>query len=354
MAEITQLLQMCIERNASDIHLTVNKPPTLRIDGSLVQLDCESLTSEDTQRLMKSITSEEYQRKVQEVGGVDFGFAFGDIARFRVSVYKQKGFFGMVLRLIPSQVMSFEEIGLPEMVKDLLNKPRGLILLTGPAGSGKTTTLATMVDYINSNKDCHIITVEDPIEYYHEHKRGIITQREVGVDVSSFSEGLIKALRQNPDVILIGEMRDLTTIEAAISAAETGHLVLATLHTISAAHTVNRIIDVFPPYQQDQIRIQLSNSILAVFSQQLLLRANGHGRVAAFEIMVVTSSIQNLIREKKTYRILSEMQTGGKYGMKTFDTCLFESYQKGLITFETAINSAFDSEQLRVKIKDFL
>ncbi len=348
--DISELLQICVDKNASDIHLTVGRPPTLRVDGLLEHLDYTPLTHEGTEELMKSITSEEYQQRVREMGGVDFGFAFGDIARFRVSVYKQKGYFGMALRLIPSKLLTFEQIGLPPGVKDLLHRPRGLILVTGPTGSGKTTTLASMLDYINTNRDCHIITIEDPIEYYHHHKKGVITQRELGVDVPSFSEALVKALRQDPDVILVGEMRDLATIEAAITASETGHLVLATLHTVSAAQTVDRIIDVFPKDQQDQIRTQLSTGILAIFCQQLLPKATGKGRVAAFEIMVTTPSIQNLIREAKTFRITSDIQTGAKYGMKTLDTSLYELFQKGMINYGDVMSKAFDTEQLQAKI----
>jgi twitching motility protein PilT len=351
MSDIGELLQLCVKHNASDLHLTVGKPPTLRIDNALMSLNHDPLTHEQSESLMKSITSNENQRRVQEVGGVDFGFAFEKIARFRVSVYKQKGHYGMTLRLIPTRLLSFDEIGLGKVVKDLLFRPRGLILVTGPTGSGKTTTLATMTDFINTERDCHIITIEDPIEYYHTHKKGIITQRELGVDVLSFSEALIKGLRQNPDVILVGEMRDLATIEAAILAAETGHLVLATLHTTSAASTVDRIIDVFPPNQQEQIRTQLSTSILAVISQQLLVKASGRGRIGVFEIMISTPSIQNLIRERKTYRITSDLQTGGKYGMKTFDTSLFELYTNGVIRSEDAIAKAFDQEQMKLKIE---
>ncbi len=350
MMDIGELLQLCVKHNASDLHLTVGKSPTLRIDGALMPLNYKLLTHEDTEALMKSITGPENQQHVQEVGGVDFGFAFEKIARFRVSVYKQKGHYGLTLRLIPGHLLSFEEIGLPLVIRDLLSRPRGLILVTGPTGSGKTTTLATMTDYINTERDCHIITIEDPIEYYHTHKKGIITQRELGVDVPSFSEALIKGLRQNPDVILVGEMRDLATIEAAILAAETGHLVLATLHTTSAARTVDRIIDVFPPNQQEQIRTQLSTSILAVISQQLIVKASGRGRAAAFEIMISTPSIQNLIREKKTYRITSDLQTGAKFGMKPFDSSLFELYTNGVIRPEDAISRAFDQDQMKAKI----
>ncbi len=351
MPEIGELLQLCVKHNASDMHLTVGKPPTLRIDSSLMSLNYSPLTHENTEALMKSITGTDNQRRIQEVGGVDFGFAFEKVARFRVSVYKQKGHYGITLRLIPTRLLTFEEIGLPKVIRELLFRPRGLFLVTGPTGSGKTTTLATMTDFINTERDCHIITIEDPIEYYHNHKKGIITQRELGVDVPSFSEALIKGLRQNPDVIMVGEMRDLATIEAAILAAETGHLVLATLHTTSAASTVDRIIDVFPPSQQEQIRTQLSTSILAVISQQLLVKASGRGRIGAFEIMITTSSIQNLIREKKTYRITSDLQTGGKYGMKTFDSSLFELYTSGLIRPEDAIAKAFDQEQMKAKIQ---
>ncbi len=351
MIEIGDLLQLCVKHYASDIHLTVGKPPTLRLDSALMPLNYNPLTHEETEALMKSITSNENQRRIQEVGGVDFGFAFEKIARFRVSVYKQKGHYGLALRLIPNRLLSFDEIGLPQVIRELLYRPRGLILVTGPTGSGKTTTLATMTDFINTERDCHIITIEDPIEYYHTHKKGIITQRELGVDVPSFSEALIKGLRQNPDVILVGEMRDLATIEAAILAAETGHLVMATLHTTSAASTVDRIIDVFPPNQQEQIRTQLSTSILAVLCQQLLVKASGRGRIAAFEVMISTASIQNLIREKKTFRITSDLQTGGKHGMRPFDTSLFELFSNGIIRAEDAIAKAFDIEQMKAKVQ---
>jgi len=349
--EIDHLLQICIERNASDIHLTVGKPPTLRVDGMLDSLDYDPLTATDTEGLIKSITSEHHLQRVQKFGGVDFGLSFGDVARFRVSVYKQKGYWGTSLRLIPSKLFTFEEIGLPLITKDLLHRNRGLMLVTGPTGSGKTTTLATMTDYINANRDAHVITIEDPIEYYHEHKKGIITQRELGVDVFSFSEAIIKGLRMNPDVIMVGEMRDLATIEAALLAAETGHLVIATLHTTNASQTVDRIINVFPPQQQEQVRIQLSTSILAIFCQQLLLKSVKKGRIASFEIMITTPSIQNLIREKKTYRITSDIQTGSKYGMKSFDASLIDLYQRNLIDFDTMCGASFDPDQIRSKFQ---
>lgn len=345
------LLQIVVEENASDLHCAVGKPPSIRLDGRLVALDSVVLVPDDTEKLMRSITSEEHIQKVREQGGTDFGFAFGDLARFRVSIFKQKGVFGLCLRQIPSKLLTFEEIGLPPGMKDLLFKPRGLILVTGPTGSGKTTTLATMIDIINDERDCHIITIEDPIEYYHNHKRGIITQRELGVDVPSFAEALKRGLRQDPDVMLVGEMRDLETMEAAITAAETGHLVFATLHTTGAARTVDRIIDAFPTNQQEQIRTQLSSSIVAVISQILLVKASGRGRIAAFEIMAATPSIQNLIRDNKTYRITSDIQTGAKWGMKTLDASLLELYKRGDISYGDLLTKAQDPDSVITKLK---
>jgi twitching motility protein PilT len=349
--EISQILQMCVERGGSDIHLTVGKPALLRIDGRLDPIGTAPLTASQTEQLMKAIASEEHQQKVSEMGGVDFGFSFGKVARFRVSVYKQKGRFALALRLIPNKILGFEDLGLPEKIKELCQRPRGLVLVTGPTGSGKTTTLATMIDYINRNKDCHIITVEDPIEYYHEHKKSIVTQREIGVDVPNFNEAIIKGLRQDPDVILVGEMRDLATIEAAVRAAETGHLVFATLHTTGAAKTIDRIIDAFPTNQQGQVRIQLSTALEAVISQTLIVKATGRGRVAAFEIMVATPAIQNLIRENKTFRITSDIQTGAKYGMRTLDSHLIELYGKQLITFEDVVNRSYNPDAVVLQLK---
>jgi len=351
MVEMDELLQLVVDENASDLHIAVGKPPCLRVDGRLRPLQMDPLTPEDSERLMRSITSEEHIQRVREHGGTDFGFAFGDMGRFRVSVFRERGNFGVALRLLPSKLMTFEEIGLPPGIKDLLFRPRGLILVVGPTGCGKTTTLATMIDIINTERDCHIITVEDPIEYYHYHKKGIVTQRELGVDVPSFAEALKRGLRQDPDVMLVGEMRDLETMEAAITAAETGHLVFATLHTTGSARTVDRIIDAFPTNQQEQIRTQLASSILAVISEVLLVRASGRGRIAAFEIMVSTPSIQNLIREAKTYRITSDIQTGAKYGMKTLDASLLELYKKGLITYGDLITKAQDPDSVIAKLK---
>jgi len=349
--EMNELLQIVVDENASDLHFSVGKPPCIRLDGRLIMLDSDPLGPDDTERFMRSITSEEQIQRVREHGGTDFGFAFGDIARFRVSVFKQKGFYGVALRLIPSKLLSWEQIGLPPGIKDLLFKPRGLVLVTGPTGSGKTTTLATMVDIINSEREVHIITIEDPIEYYHGHKRGIITQRELGVDVPSFAEALKRGLRQDPDVMLVGEMRDLETMEAAITAAETGHLVFATLHTTGAARTVDRIIDAFPTNQQEQIRTQLASSIVAVISQILLVRASGKGRIAAFEVMVATPSIQNLIRENKTFRITSDIQTGAKYGMKTLDAHLLDLYRRGDISYGDLLTKSQDPDAIVTKLK---
>ncbi len=350
--EMSELLQLAVDEGASDIHLEVGSPPVLRIHGSLNPLDVEPLNPDDTERLMKSITSEDNQQKTREQGGVDFGFGFGEVARFRVSVFKQKGVIGVVLRQIPTDLMTLDEIGLPPQVKELLFRPRGLVLVTGPTGSGKTTTLASMVNVINQERDCNIITVEDPIEYYHNHKKSLVIQRELGVDVPSFQEALRRALRQDPDVILVGEMRDLETMSAAITAAETGHLVFATLHTTGSARTVDRIVDAFPTSQQAQIRTQLASSIVAVVSQLLMIRADKPGRIAAFEIMISTPAIEALIRDNKTYRIPSEIQTGGKYGMITLDAHLMALYAAGQIAYEDLITKAQDASAVVEKLQD--
>ena len=335
-----RLLQACVSQGASDIHLVTGRPPVLRLHGRLRSLETKVLEPDDTAALMKSITPDRNQQELQEEGGTDFGFAFGDAARFRVAIFRQKGNISLVLRLIPTKIMTFEEIGLPKICAALCRRPRGMFLVTGPTGSGKTTTLACMVNYINENFDRHIVTVEDPIEYYHSHKKSIINQREVGIDVPSFSEALRRVLRQDPDVILVGELRDLETIEAAIRAAETGHLVFSTVHTTSAAGTITRIIDVFPVDQQEQIRIQLSSNLIAVLSQALCPLAAGRGRVAAYEFMVVTPAIANLIRENKTYRIDSSIQTGKKLGMQLLDEHLWNLYDEGRITMEEMLDKA--------------
>ncbi len=332
--EMVSLLRMLIDREGSDLHLAVGNPPVGRVHGRLQYFGEDPLTPEDTERLMKSIASVDNQQELQEVGGADFGFAFEDIARFRVAIFKQRGYVGLVLRMIPRKIMTFEELGLPNVIKEVITQPRGLILVTGPTGSGKSTTLATMIDWINTNYDHHIVTIEDPIEYYHNHKKSIITQREVGVDVPTFAEALRRVLRMDPDVILVGEMRDLETIEAAVTAAETGHLVFATLHTTGAVRTVDRIVDAFPTNQQEQIRTQLAGNLKAVISQTLIPRKSGFGRVAAFEIMITTPAIQNLIRENKTYRITSAIQTGHKFGMNLLDEHLLALNQKGICKYE--------------------
>jgi len=345
------LLAVMVEEGGSDLHLRVGVPPIIRLHGSLQQLDLPPLEPEDTEILMKAITSEAHIQKVREQGGTDFGFAYGDKARFRVSVFKERGNYGLVLRQIPNKLLTLEQIGLPPSVKDLLYRPRGLILVTGPTGSGKTTTLASMIDVINTERDCHIITIEDPIEYYHHHKKSVVTQREIGVDVPDFAEALRRGLRQDPDVILVGEMRDLETMEAAITAAETGHLVFATLHTTGAARTVDRIVDAFPTNQQEQIRTQLASSIVAVISQLLLVRADTKGRVACFEIMISTPSIQALIRDNKTFRITSDIQTGAKYGMVTLDANLMSLYERGAITYGDLVTKAQDPASIVAKLQ---
>jgi twitching motility protein PilT len=351
MIEMPDLLQLVVDEGASDLHITPGVPPMLRLKGSLTPLDTAALTSEDTERLMKSITSDARRVEISEMGGCDFGFSFGTQCRFRVSVLKAKGNYGMVLRTISNTLLTMEQIGLPASIKDLLYKPRGLVLVTGPTGSGKSTTLASMIDIINKERDCHIITIEDPIEFYHSHNKSVITQREVGVDVPSFSEALKKALRQDPDVILVGEMRDLETIGSAVTAAETGHLVFGTLHTTGAAETIDRIVDVFPENQQEQVRSQLAAGLEAVISQLLMPKKDGGGRVAAFEIMVKTPGIQALIRDKKTFRITSEIQTGAKYGMVTLDAHLMHLYEQGLIAYGDLITKCRDVQSINDKLQ---
>ena len=350
---IDRLLETCIRQGASDLHLHVGRPPTLRLHGRLRPLETKVLEPEDTVALMKAITPERAQQELQEEGGTDFGFSFGDAGRFRVSVFQQRGNISLSLRLIPTKIFTFEEIGLPPIVRTLCRRPRGIFLVTGPTGSGKTTTLATMVDYINTNFDRHIITIEDPIEYYHPHKKSMVNQRAVGVDVPSFAEALRRVLRMDPDVILVGELRDLETIESALRAAETGHLVFGTLHTTSAQGTVTRIVDQFPVNQQEQIRVQLAGTLIAVLCQALIPRIDIRGRIAAFEFLVVTSAIANLIRENKVFRIPSSIQTGKKFGMQLMDEHLFQLFAKGQISAESALDFAQSPASLREKIEAF-
>lgn len=348
--QIDRLLDTVITKNASDLHLSCGRQPTLRLHGRLRSLDTKVLEPDDTVALMKSITPERAQQELQEEGGCDFGFAYGDQARFRVSVFRQRGNVSLVLRLIPNKLLSFEQIGLPKICKELIRRPRGLFIVTGPTGSGKTTSLATMVDHINTHMDRHLITIEDPIEYYHYHKKSVVNQREVGVDVPSFSEALRRALRMDPDVILVGEMRDLETMEAAIRAAETGHLVFATLHTTGAAGTINRVIDAFPVNQQAQIRVQLSVTLICVLSQVLLSRVDKPGMVASYEFLVVTPAIANLIRENKTFRIDSAIQTGRKFGMQLLDDHLWSLYAAGKIAADEMIDKSKDPGDLAEKV----
>lgn len=346
---IDKLLHAVIKRGASDLHITTGQPPVLRIDGHLRRIDAKVLEPEDTMGLMKSISPDRCQQELQEVGSTDFSFAFGDLARFRVAIFKQRGSVAMVLRQIPNKMLTFEQLGLPPAVEKLVNRPRGLCLVTGPTGSGKSTTLASMINYINEAMDHHIITIEDPIEFYHFNKKATVNQREVGVDVPTFAEAIRRALRQDPDVILVGEMRDLETIEAAITAAETGHLVFGTLHTTGAQGTVNRIIDVFPTSQQEQIRVQLSTAIIGILSQGLLPKIGG-GRVGAFELLMVTSAIANLIRENKTFRINSSIQTGAKYGMILLDDSLFNLWKSGVSSKEDVLAKANNMGELAARI----
>ena len=348
--QIDRILETCIKRGASDVHLSVGRPPTLRLHGRLRALETKVLEPEDCISLMKSITPERNQQEMQEEGGTDFGFAFGDQARFRVSVLRQKGNVTVVLRQIPTKFLSFDEIGLPAITRALCRRPRGLFLVTGPTGCGKTTTLASMINYINHELDRHIVTVEDPIEYYHSHKKSIINQREVGNDVPSFAEALRRVLRSDPDVILVGEMRDLETIQNAILAAETGHLVFSTLHTTGCQGTVNRIIDAFPHEQQEQIRVQLSTSLIAILSQVLMPR-KPTGMVAAYEFLVVTPAIANLVRENKTFRIDSAIQTGKKYGMQLLDDHLWQLYEKGHIAADEMLDKARQPGLLQDKLE---
>jgi twitching motility protein PilT len=349
---IDKLLQACVKQGASDIHIVVGQPPVFRLHGRLRKLETKVLEPDDTVALMKSIAPERSQRELQEKGSADFGFAFGDLARFRVSIFKQRGFVSMVLRQIPNNMLTPAQLALPDVLLKVVMRPRGLFLVTGPTGSGKTTTLATLVNYINENVDHHIITIEDPIEFYHYHKKSTINQREIGVDVPSFSEALRRALRQDPDVILVGEMRDLETIQAAITAAETGHVVFGTLHTNSCQGTINRIIDAFPGNLQDQIRTQLSTALIAVLAQTLLPKIGG-GRLAAYEVLIVNPGIANLIRENKTFRINSAIQTGAKFGMQLLDDHLFRLWREEKVILEEVLSKAHNPDELAKRIVNY-
>ena len=348
--QIDKLLETVVKERVSDLHITVGQPPVIRSGGRMVRLETRTLSADDTTSLMKSITPERNQQELQERGGTDFGFAFGDKARFRVAVFKQRGMIGMVLRRIPNEFLTFEQLGLPPVVRELIQRPRGLFLVTGPTGSGKTTSLASMINWMNHNMDHHIITLEDPIEYYHDHHHSTINQREIGVNVATFPEALRRALRMDPDAILVGEMRDLETISSAITAAETGHVVFGTLHTTGAQGTVDRIIDVFPTNQQEQIRTQLANAIIGILSQALLPR-KPKGLVAAYEMLVVTPAIANLIREGKTFRINSAIQTGRKFGMILLDDSLFNLWKNGICDEKDVLYKSNNPGELRARIE---
>ncbi|MBN9520621.1 type IV pilus twitching motility protein PilT [bacterium] len=344
-----KLLATVIQIKASDLHISVGQPPVVRHQGRMRKLDAKVLDNDDTTGLMKSITPDRCQQELQQKGGADFAIEYVDGYRFRVAVFKQKGTIGMVLRRIPSQFLTFEQLRTPEVIRQLIVRPRGLILVTGPTGSGKTTSLASMINFLNDNYDRHIITLEDPIEYYHKHKKSTVNQREIGIDVPDFKEGIRRALRMDPDTILVGEMRDLETIRAALEAAETGHLVFGTLHTSGAASTVDRVVTVFPENEQDQIRTQLAGSLIGVLSQALMPK-KPEGLIAAYEMMVVTPAIRNLIRENKTYRINSSVQTGRKHGMFLLDDCLFRMWREDLIEKEEALLKAANPSELAAKI----
>ncbi|MCJ7831852.1 MAG: type IV pilus twitching motility protein PilT [Actinobacteria bacterium] len=350
MIQIDKLLQFVVSKNASDLHLHVGEPPVVRMHGRLRPLETEVLQPQDTAGLMRSITPEHHQQELEACGSADFGFSYQDKARFRVAVFKQRGHISLSLRLIPMRLMTLQEIGLPPTVETLLGRTRGLFLVTGPTGSGKTTTLAAMINFINENFDRHIITVEEPIEYYHQHKKSIVNQREVGTDVVSFEEAVRRALRADPDVILVGEMRDIQTMEAAIRAAETGHLVFATLHTTGAAGTVNRIVDAFPVAQKEMVRVQLASSLMAVISQTLVPRLDMPGRIAAYELMIISPAAQNLIRKNEPYRLESYIQTGRKLGMQLLDDSLWDLYERKIISVFEMLERAQRREELEQKL----
>jgi len=352
MIQIDKLLQYVVSKNASDLHLHVGRTPVVRLHGRLRPLQTDVLEPEDTANLMRAITPDRFQQELEKLGSTDFGFDFQGKARFRVAIFKQKGNISLALRLIPSRLMSLSEIGLPPVVESLLSRTRGLILVTGPTGSGKTTTLASMLNYINENFDRHIITVEEPIEYYHTHKKSMVNQRELGIDVISYDEAVRRALRADPDVIFVGEMRDIQTMEAAIRAAETGHLVLSTLHTTGAAGTVTRIVDAFPVDQKEMVRVQLAASLVAVISQTLVPRIDMPGRIAAYEFMMITPAAQNMIRKNEPFRLESYIQTGRKYGMQLLDDALWDLYQKGVIAAEEMLERSQRREDLETKLME--
>ena len=350
MVTIEELLTVAKEKGASDLHITVGIPPICRVNGDLLEMGYEKMLPADTIALLEPILNEHTKAIFEEKGEVDLSYSIPRIGRYRVNVFKQRGSYACVIRLVSTIIPKPAQLGIPASVIELTKKKRGLVLVTGPTGSGKSTTLASLIDVINTNYSTHVITLEDPIEYLHNHKKAVVNQREIGLDTMSYSSALRAALREDPDVILVGEMRDLDTISIAITAAETGHLVFSTLHTTGAANTIDRIIDVFPPHQQQQIRVQLSSVLESVISQQLIPTENGKGRVAAYEVMHATPAIKNLIREGKTHQITSIIQTSKKHGMQTMDDAIFDLYLNRTISAEKAINFAQDPAILQRKV----
>ncbi len=350
MDSIDDILRNAMERNASDIHFTVGVPPVVRIDGALLTMGEEILKPDDTRELANSLLTEKYRTVLEQKGEVDLAYSIANLGRFRVNVYMQRGSVAIAVRVLNFEIPSTQKLGIPDSVVDIVKKQRGLVLVTGPTGSGKSTTLASLINVLNENYPYHIITLEDPVEYLHKHKKGIVNQREMGTDSDNYASALRAALRQDPDVILVGEMRDLETISIAITAAETGHLVFSTLHTIGAAATIDRIIDVFPPFQQQQIRTQLAEVLVCVVSQQLIAKQEGKGRCAAFEVMHINPAIRNLIRESKTFQIPSVMQTNKKIGMQTMDDCIYDLYSKTIISGTEAMRYAQDIAYISKRI----
>ena len=347
MLNMQDLLLLLMEKKASDLHLTAGIPPMLRIDGEVTPTQYEKLTPDMCQRLIYSLLTDSQKEKFEATNELDLSFGIKGVGRVRMNVFRQRGSVGAALRSIPQRVLTFDELHVPAVVHELMKLQKGLVLVTGPTGSGKSTTLASMIDSLNEHRPSHIMTIEDPIEYVHYHKKSIVNQRELGSDTNSFPQALKYVLRQDPDIILIGEMRDLETISAALTIAETGHLVFATLHTTDAASSINRIVDVFPPHQQTQIRSQLSFVLQAVFAQQLLPHASGTGRVLACEVLVVTAAIRNLIREMKIEQIYLSMQTGGKFGMQTMNQSLYDLYVRRQVSYQAALDATTDPDDLK-------
>lgn len=346
---LEELLRVGKENRASDVHLTVGVPPKMRVNGHLITMDYDRLLPPDTKKYVEDIMDDRQMQIFEEKGEFDMSFSIRSLGRFRVNAFMQRGSAAIALRLVDTNVPDPVSLGVPPSVVDLYNRKRGLILVTGPTGSGKSTTLAAIIDKINNNRDAHIITLEDPIEYLHQHKKSIVNQREIGLDSQSYANALRAALREDPDVILVGEMRDFETISVAITAAETGHLVLSTLHTIGAASTVDRVIDVFPPHQQQQIRVQFANVLEAVISQQLIPTADGNGRVAAFEVLHSTHAVRNLIRESKSHQLMSVMQTNRSMGMIAMDEAILQLYMSGTISRDMALQFAVDPDGMAKK-----